>query len=62
LPESPTQVEVDLPPISDLYSISYVYYSCLGFAATLVIGIVVGLISCKCCFENTDGTELWGSG
>ena len=39
--------QAELPPIADLYSISYTYYSCLGFAGVLVVGIIVSLASCK---------------
>jgi len=39
--------QAELPPIADFYSISYTYYSCLGFAGVLVVGIIVSLASCK---------------
>jgi len=39
--------QIELTPIVNLYSISYTYYSCLGFIGVLVVGIIVSLASCK---------------
>ena len=36
-----------IPSIADFYSVSYLYYGCIGFALTLGMGIAVGLLTCK---------------
>nr|XP_002121367.1 sodium-coupled monocarboxylate transporter 1 isoform X2 [Ciona intestinalis] len=41
-----TTVAPVIPAIADFYSISYVYYSCVGFGTTLVIGLVLSLLTC----------------
>jgi len=46
-PTAHNVTQAELPPIVDFYSISYTYYSCLGFAVVLLIGIIVSLASCK---------------
>ena len=37
----------EVPAIADLYHVSYSYYSCVGFGATLVLGLIISLLTCK---------------
>lgn len=37
----------DLPGIVDYYSVSYLYYGCIGFAFTLVIGLLISIFTGK---------------
>uniref|UniRef100_H2YIT4 Solute carrier family 5 member 8 n=1 Tax=Ciona savignyi TaxID=51511 RepID=H2YIT4_CIOSA len=41
-----TTVAPEIPAIADFYSISYVYYSCIGVGTTLVIGLLLSLLTC----------------
>ncbi|XP_076801198.1 sodium-coupled monocarboxylate transporter 1-like [Clavelina lepadiformis] len=36
----------EYPAIADLYAVSYSYYSCIGFGATVVIGLLISIMSC----------------
>uniref|UniRef100_H2YIT7 Sodium-coupled monocarboxylate transporter 1 n=1 Tax=Ciona savignyi TaxID=51511 RepID=H2YIT7_CIOSA len=40
-----TTVAPEIPAIADFYSISYVYYSCIGVGTTLVIGLLLSLLT-----------------
>uniref|UniRef100_H2YIT5 Sodium-coupled monocarboxylate transporter 1 n=1 Tax=Ciona savignyi TaxID=51511 RepID=H2YIT5_CIOSA len=42
-----TTVAPEIPAIADFYSISYVYYSCIGVGTTLVIGLLLSLLTCE---------------
>nr|XP_039252662.1 sodium-coupled monocarboxylate transporter 1-like [Styela clava] len=42
VPEASTEI----PSIVNFYSVSYLYYGCIGFAVTLFFGIIVSLLSC----------------
>lgn len=47
LPQNTTHLPpTTIPGIVDFYSVSYLYYGCIGCAVTLVMGIVVGLLTC----------------
>ena len=35
------------PPIADLYHVAYIYYSCIGFGVSTVVGLLVSFLTCK---------------
>jgi len=47
----PTTVEAVLtdeaPSIANLYRVSYIYFSLIGFGITMLVGICVSLMTCK---------------
>ena len=42
-----TAAPVDVPGIANFYHVSYSYYSCVGFAGTLFVGLLISILTCK---------------
>lgn len=36
------------PPIAEFYAVSYTYYTAIGLATTLIVGLIVSLLNGKC--------------
>ena len=51
---TPSSTTSETPAIADLYYVSYLYYGCIGFAVTLIIGVLISLVTGKyeVCFKQ----------